>query len=150
MPDYTVLVMDAMDTDGDELEQQVQAVKTVLKNAAPHITPISLLGTEAHDRFFEQCGKDWTAWQSFIAAGVHYDSREPICNAVYCLGTRVSRSAGAVMQEALAAKRMGLCWSNGRVFRVVNVVVEDPDDWKHGWVLTTEGQGVDPSGLTGV
>jgi len=132
MPDYRVLLMDPWGSDQEVVTTARQLLMTRLQEAAPYVKVTVVLGTEEHDKSFQDCG-GWPGWIEHVATGVDYNDRTPLFNAIAVLSEILPRATGQILSKALEARRMGLLVQGGTLQKVVNAVEVDPESWKDGW-----------------
>ena len=130
MPEYRVLLMNPVNADSSSVSAAEDAVRNGLTAAAPHINVVCVRGTEEREKSRDT---SWPEWCTHVATGIHYEQRTPLFNAIAVMDKRVGKSTASIMDQALGAGRMGLCVSEGKLHRVIEVKTLDPEDWKSGW-----------------
>ena len=119
----------------------VESAKAVVdekfSGAVTHATVKVVTADEEWNRSFSQSGS-WDAWTTHVAAGVDYEFRTPLYNAIVCTTEMVGKATADIVEKALGNRRMVALVMDSKITQVIGVESVDSDNWQSGWRLTLD------------
>ena len=133
MSEYNIFLASPKESDALHVSQTKAQVQEAFAKAAPHARVTVVPADEEYRSSFAAAG-GWDAWTTHVAAGVDFEFRTPLFNAVVCTTEVIGRATAQIVEKALLNRKMVACVTGpDTIKRVTGVDQIDDDNWKTGW-----------------